>query len=72
MIEIRYGVERGLDVTKYANPLLDCGQMSTIRKGLEDGVDVSLYNDPKYSMVEMEQIYQNLFRNKNNKDDENV
>ena len=72
MIEIRYGVERGLDVTKYANPLLDCGQMSIIRKGLEDGVDVSLYNDPKYSMDEMEQIYQNLFRNKIDTEDEDV
>ena len=65
-------LKEGLDVTKYANPLLDCGQMSIIRKGLEDGVDVSLYNDPKYSMDGMEQIYQNLFRNKSDTEDGDV
>ena len=36
MYQIRMGLEKGLDVTKYADPEFDCYQMSEIRLNLED------------------------------------
>ena len=47
--QIRLGLEKGLDVSFYADPKYDYDQMSEIRRGLENGVDVSIYADPKFS-----------------------
>ena len=56
MIEIKKGLERNLDITKYSNKELSWLQMAKIRKGLEEGIDVTKYNDPQYNYMEMEDI----------------
>ena len=39
MTEIRYGLEDGLDITKYADPKYNRNQMAEIRVGLEHFVN---------------------------------
>ena len=54
MREIRIGLERGLDVSVYADPKYNVYQMQQIRIGLERGLDVSVYADPKYNCMQMQ------------------
>lgn len=58
--EILSGLERGVDVSIYANTDYDKEQMQVIRLGLEAGLDVSFYADPKFSFGQMTQIYLGL------------
>lgn len=46
LIEIRKGLENGIDVSIYAKPEFNWQQMREIREGLEAGIDVSSYADP--------------------------
>ena len=52
--QIEIGLEKGIDVSKYADPSYDVNQMLEIRWGLEDGVDVNSYADPELTSREME------------------
>lgn len=56
MRQIRFGLEKGLDVSHYADPKFKWKQMCQIREGLESGVDVSIYADPKFSELQMNAI----------------
>lgn len=56
LIELKKGLESGVDVKLYANKNYLAVQMRQIRYGLEDGLDVSLYNDEKYDWFQMEEI----------------
>ena len=60
MYEIREGLEKGIDVSVYADPKYGVAQMGEIRKGLESGVDVSVYADPEYNWWQMNQIREGL------------
>jgi len=51
MEEIRHGLIEGLDVSIYADPKYDAGQMSEIKYGLLQNLDVSIYADPKYNWM---------------------
>ena len=57
------GVEKGLDISVYANPNYDSYQMNEIRWGLEKNLDVSLYATTKYNWRQMTQIREGLERN---------
>lgn len=56
MYQIRLGLEKGLDVSKYANPKFDSYQMEQIRLGLEKSLDVSRYADPRFTWAQMNEI----------------
>ena len=58
--EIRYGLERGYDVSFYARPEFNLQQMKQICLGLETGVDVSVYAKPEFTPEQMDQIWQGL------------
>ncbi|SHH09595.1 hypothetical protein [Desulfosporosinus lacus] len=58
--QIEIGLEKGIDVSKYADPSYDVDQMLEIRWGLEDGVDVNSYADPKLTPREMERKRLNM------------
>jgi hypothetical protein len=50
---IEAGQKSGVDVSIYADPKYDAGQMQQIRIGLEGNLDVSIYADPKYDYGQM-------------------
>ena len=54
MREIRYGLERNVDVSKYADPKFSWAQMFEISLGLKNGVDVDKYADSKFTPTQME------------------
>ena len=58
--EIRYGLEKGLDVSVYAKPEFSARQMVRIRYGLERGLDVSVYAKPEFSAEQMTEIIAGL------------
>lgn len=60
--QIEIGLEKGIDVSKYADPCYDVDQMLEIRWGLEDGVDVNAYTDPELNAREMERKRLNMIR----------
>lgn len=53
LIEIRKGLEKGIDVSIYAKPDFEWRQMREIREGLEAGIDVSSYADPNIPWTQM-------------------
>lgn len=53
LIEIRKGLENGVDVSIYAKPEFNWQQMREIREGLEAGIDVSSYADPNIPWTQM-------------------
>lgn len=60
MAEIDEGLDKGLDVSVYANPRYSRKQMAQIRMGLESGVDVAVFANPRYNANVMEQIREGL------------
>lgn len=60
LIQIKMGLEDGLNVSYYINPELSSNQMRIIREGLYKGLDVSKYADSKYNYEQMFQIYRGL------------
>lgn len=60
MAEINEGLDKGLDVSVYANPRYSRKQMAQIRIGLESGVDVTVFANPRYNANVMEQIREGL------------
>lgn len=58
--EIRLGLERGVNVSIYADRIYHWGQMQMIRKGLERHLDISKYSDPRVSLNAMIHMYQQL------------
>ncbi len=65
--EIRLGLEKGLDVSVYANPEFTPTQMAEIREGLEKGLDVSVYAHPEFGWEKMKQIRLGLTNKEENK-----
>ena len=61
MREIRYGLERGLDVSHYINVLFRERQMKEIRIGLQDGLDVTSYARLLYSATDMKEKRKALY-----------
>ena len=59
-LQIQRGLESGVDVGIYANPVYTGQQMWQIRLGLESGLDVSVYADPSYDYEQMEEIREDL------------
>lgn len=55
-VEIRKGLESGVDVTKYANPDLHFNKMRLIREGLEKGIDASIYLDAGFTDGQLVEI----------------
>lgn len=53
LIEIRKGLENGIDVSIYAKPDFEWRQMREIREGLEACIDVSSYADPNIPWTQM-------------------
>ena len=62
--EIRVGLDRGVDVSIYANRIYHWGQMQMIRKGLERHLDISKYADPRMPLNDMIHMYQKLRKQK--------
>lgn len=60
MRQIRFGLEKGLDVSCYADPKFKWKQMWQIREGLESGVDAASYADPEIGSFEMKQIRESM------------
>ena len=58
--ELRVGLERGVDVSIYADRSYHWGQMQMIRKGLEQRLDVSKYADPRVPLKDMIHTYEKL------------
>ena len=54
--QIRFGLEKGLDISIYAKPEFKGSQMEQIRFGLEHGLDVSIYAKPEFDYNQMRQI----------------
>lgn len=59
-VEIRAGLDKGLDVSLYAKPEFLAIQMRQIRLGLEDKLDVTVYNKVEYDWFQMEEIRKGL------------
>ena len=57
------GLEKGLNISWYANKDFNSNQMWFIRLGLESNVDVSIYADLKYNENQMLQILYGLEKN---------
>ena len=53
LIEIRKGLENGIDVSIYAKPEFNLQQTREIREGLEVDIDVSSYADPNIPWTQM-------------------
>lgn len=60
MKEVEIGRLKGLDVSKYENPLFNNIQMREIRLGLEEGLDVSKYANPNFTPLQMKEIIEGL------------
>lgn len=60
---ISRGLELGLDVSKYTNPLFTPEQMWQIFKGLEENIDVSEYANISHTDKHMQQIRWNILKN---------
>ncbi|ODA40123.1 hypothetical protein [Desulfosporosinus sp. BG] len=58
--QIEIGLQKEIDVSKYADPSYDVDQMLEIRWGLEDGADVNSYTDPELNPREMERKRLNM------------
>ena len=54
------GLDKGIDISTFADTKFSKFQMREIRKGLESGVDVSVYASKKYHTLQMEQIRKGL------------
>jgi len=74
MEQIRIGLEKGLDVSNYANSVFSQKQMKIIRTGLEKKINVELLKNPKLTIKEMKTIlacselgWNVVFEVKNNK-----
>ena len=61
--EIMLGLEKGLNISWYANKDFNSNQMCFIRLGLERNVDVSIYANLKYNENQMLQILDGLEKN---------
>ena len=59
-IHIRYGLEKGIDVSLYATNEFDYLQMEQIRYGLLNGLEVSCYLNPNIDWEEMKRIRKTL------------
>ena len=57
-LQIKLGLDKGLDVSLYVGFELD--QMREIRLGLEKNLDISLYAKPEFGWEQMEQIRKGL------------
>ncbi len=55
-IEVQAGIDKGLNVSLYANPEYMAIQMRQLRMGLEEGLDVSVYSNLEYDWFQMEEI----------------
>lgn len=55
--ELKKGYERGINISRYANPNFGYEQMSYIRQGLENNVDIIKYASTNYSHFLMKIIY---------------
>lgn len=62
------GLEKGLDISKYLNPMFSVKQMELIKKGLELGFDVSLYNHIWFDEEQMEMILVGLLKKEDMKE----
>ena len=67
MEQIRYGLQKGINVSLYADPKYRPFQMEQIRLGLEQGLDVSIYLDDRLSAIDMDKIRRELLEKKNPK-----
>lgn len=63
MKQIRFGLEKGLNINSYLDPFLNWEQMREIRLGLEKGLDVSIYAKSIIYEKEMK-IVRNILENK--------
>lgn len=54
------GVDRGVDISIYADPKFNNWQMKEILTGLENKLDVSIYAKPEFNDAQMEQIREGL------------
>ena len=62
MTQIRIGLQKGLDISFYADSKFAWEQMDEIRLGLEDKLDVSVYAKSEYSWEQMRQIREELLK----------
>ena len=53
-------LEKGLDISAYADPKFDATQMHRISEGVRQGVDVSIYADPSFTADQMTHILYGL------------
>ena len=63
-LNLRFGLEKNLDVSLYANFEFNAWQMEQIRLGLVSGLDVETYLNPNINFQEMNKIRKNLEGNK--------
>ena len=54
--QIRFGLQKGLDISIYAKPEFKGSQMEQIRLGLEKGLNVHIYAKPEFDYEQMRQI----------------
>ena len=60
--QIRFGLEKGLDISIYAKPEFKGSQMEQIRFGLEKGLNAHIYAKPEFNYEQMRQIRLGLER----------
>lgn len=56
LLEIKIGLQEGLDISAFANPKYIASKMREIRLGLLHNVDVELYNRVSFSASQMHEI----------------
>ena len=56
LVEIREGINAGIDIKPYLNKEFEPIQMHEIRMGIMSGVPVEIYADTKYDWFQMEEI----------------
>ena len=54
------GIDRGVDISIYADPTFNSWQMKEILAGLENKLDVDIYANPEFNDAQMEQIREGL------------
>lgn len=54
--QIKLGLDEGLDVSVYADPVYDWRQMRELREGLKNGLDVGVYKNNLYDWNQMKEI----------------
>ena len=72
-LEVLYdAIDKGIDMSKYANPIYNTQQLNLLLDGLENGFNVTYYHKPSFSEHKMRIILEALHEFHNTNYEENV